>query len=770
MKKLSLYTPVFSTTLLLSAALLFSVQPMFSKMILPLLGGTPQVWNTAMLFFQVMLLAGYAYAHATSRYLNVRAQALLHIALLVLFFFVLPFGIPAGWEPPANRDPRLWQLSLMMLTIGGPFFVLSGSAPMLQHWFSATDHPDAGNPYFLYGASNIGSMAALLSYPFVVEPLMDLPAQAQAWRSGYALLVGLTVLAALLAAFRPSARRAQNKNLAKSSGITGKMRLTWLALAFIPSSLMLGVTTYITTDIGSVPLLWVVPLALYVGTFIIVFARRHYLSAHRAGLFQAGLMVALILLLVSGISVNPWTSIGLHLALFFFAALSCHAQLAALKPAASGLTEFYLLLSAGGALGGFFNAILAPSFFVIPLEYGLALIAALFMRDCMTPEQSFSRALGSLRSLSKENIMKFFASTHFLDAFLFVFALFFAVFTDSIAARLVASLVLAYPLLSCMSQRWLFASLTATILLFFTPGNQWNPTLYKDIIHRDRNFFGVIKVADMNDGVRMLLHGTTNHGTQPLDPKTALEKVSYYGPDSPLSDLFHVLDRRPGRQNVAVLGLGIGVTSCYRKPGRHFDFFEIDPAIVKIAENKNLFTYLSGCGSPYDIIIGDGRLSIKKQPDRSYDLILLDAFSSDNIPVHLMTQDAMTMYADKLRPDGLLVFHVSNNFMDLEPVLAKEAQKAGLQAMGKASSSGKLPGTEIGLYPAHFVVLAKSNAPLASLKKRGWSPAHERKGIEAWTDQFSNIISVLGNETGQKRMRETYDLTNPKETKPKEKH
>ena len=379
--KIAPLVPVYSLTLLFSAALLFSVQPMFSKMVLPLLGGTPQVWNTAMLFFQLMLLGGYAYAHGTTRFLSIRAQAVLHIVLLAIFTIVLPIAIPPDTIPPTQSDPTLWQLGLMITTVGGPFFVLAGSAPMLQRWFSASGHKDSDNPYFLYGASNLGSMTALLAYPVLIEPFLNLAGQSYSWMIGYFTLIALTTVSIITVWNNPAAKHAP-KTISDDlqSPITWPMRFKWLVLAFIPSSLMLGVTTYITADIASVPLLWILPLALYVATFIIVFARKQIISLKSTTSIQAVLLVVLLSQKIAFASVSPYLLIGIHMAVFFFSALTCHMELARSRPNARHLTEFYLIMSIGGAIGGFFNAIIAPQYLVVPIEYGLALVLACFAR------------------------------------------------------------------------------------------------------------------------------------------------------------------------------------------------------------------------------------------------------------------------------------------------------------------------------------------------------------------------------------------------------
>ncbi|HBR68986.1 MAG TPA: hypothetical protein DEA55_06395 [Rhodospirillaceae bacterium] len=754
--KLHAYVPVYSLTLLLSAALLFSIQPMFSKMILPLLGGTPQVWNTAMLFFQVMLLGGYAYAHGTTRFLSIRAQAILHFILLGLFTVVLPIAVPEGWLPPVDKDPTLWQLSLMSVTVGGPFFVLAGSAPMLQRWFAATDHKDAHNPYFLYGASNLGSMTSLLAYPVVIEPLWNLSEQSAIWSWGYYVLMGLAALSALLV--WPKGNLKEKHETHNGDAITWSLRFKWLLLAFAPSSLMLGVTTFITTDIASVPLLWILPLALYVGTFIIVFARNPIIKQKDIlsiqGLLLAGLAGLMIATYIYP-DIPPMLLIPIHMVLFFFCALSCHTELAALRPHSSHLTEFYLLMSLGGALGGVFNAIIAPQYFIFPLEYPLTLLLVASLRFSAQKETSLQQSLLKLSAhVKKKGIVDTALSVNFICLALIIILATGAFLTPIKAAHLVSAFVVTLSLLLLTQQRWIFLLGFAYTLMLFPPGYEWGRFFFKNVIHQDRNFFGVIKITDMTVGERILLHGTTNHGAQPLDEKLRLEPLSYYSHYSPLNDIFELLDTKAGDQKVAVLGLGIGVTSCFGNERRKFDFFEIDKDIVDIAENPEMFTYLSDCGTDYDIILGDGRMKIADKPEGSYDLILLDAFSSDNIPVHLMTLEAVKMYLTKLKPDGVLVFHISNHFLDLEPVLAKIGLEVSINPYARYTPGGELEGTEMRGYPAHFLVFSPTQENINFLTAKEWSEARFRPGVKPWSDQFSNIVSVLGNQTGLARHKE----------------
>ncbi len=758
--KISFYTPVYALTLLLSAGLLFSIQPMFSKMILPLLGGTPQVWNTAMLFFQLMLLGGYAYAHGTSKILSVKAQAVLHIVLLTIFLFVLPLAIPEGWAPPTDKSPALWQLSLMIMTVGGPFFVLSASAPMFQHWFADTDHPDADNPYFLYGASNLGSITALLAYPVLIEPFLTIPVQSQVWAAGYCLLIIFTALCAFLvwnAHQKKSLHDTPPIPKAKETHITWKRRFLWVMLAFIPSSLMLGVTTFITTDVASVPLLWIVPLALYVGTFIIVFARKPLISLERSRMIQGMLLILLTFMLMSSYDIlndNVIIVAGFHIILFFFCALTCHMELAAARPGTSHLTEFYMFMSIGGALGGFFNAIIAPTFFVIPLEYMIALMAALFFRYATHPDFTFKQTIGNFKIRLKEKGLDIIFTPEVILSLLVFLCAAFSYTKNSDTLHNISGILIVMSLALLIKNRWIFAILISLVMLFFPPGYNWGNHDFKEVIHLDRNFFGVIKVADYNNGTRLLMHGTTNHGTQALASEYKLERLSYYADGSPLDLAFSIMDERQGPQNIAVLGLGIGVAACFQKEERHFDFYEIDANVIDVAENSELFTFLSDCGSSYDIILGDGRLKIQDKPDHSYDVIVLDAFSSDNVPIHILTVEAIEIYLQKLKSDGMLIFNVSNNYLDLEPVLTNAAKALDIKSYGYASLGGKKKDSGLPYYPAHFVALSKDLNLVESLKDKGWSPTFTRKGVGTWTDNYSNILSVFSTRSADIRLSE----------------
>lgn len=733
------YVPVYAITLLLSAFLLFLVQPMFGKMILPMLGGSPSVWNTAMLFFQMLLLAGYAYAHGTARFLSIRVQALLHLALLVLFIFVLPIAIPEGWVPPADKDPTFWQLGLMTIAVGGPFFVLSASAPMLQHWFAHTDHPDAHNPYFLYAASNLGSISALIAYPFFVEPALRISEQSMNWSYGYGLLIAFVLVCALLVWRHAPSRQDSAQRNSGVETITWRRRGLWLVLAFVPSSLMLGVTTYITTDLASVPLLWILPLALYVSTFIIAFGRKPLITMEKTYYVQGLVLMMLLGLAGSMIEVAKPAMILAHLALFFLTALMCHHELAASRPHAGHLTQFYLIMSLGGALGGVFNAIIAPNVFVVPLEYGIVLALGCFMRESIEPQKSFRAAWERLMQTREEKGFLVRSGLIYVGVIL-VLAIASIYLQKFGSVRIIMLGAILTILTITLEKRWVFGFCALAILVLHPPGYFWGKGVYDGLHHQSRNFFGVIRVADIREqGIRILMHGTTIHGTQPLAAEHKLTRLSYYSEHSGLTDALAMLDG--AEQKIGALGLGIGVTACYPKKGRSFDFFEIDPAVVEVAENRNLFTYLSDCGSPYEIILGDARLKVADKPDGHYDAIIMDAFSSDSIPIHLLTLESFEMYKRKLKQGGVIIVNISNRYMDLRPVVAEAAKALGMQAFVKVSPGGEIE--NMPYYQAEFMAMTDRPQQARHLEEHGWKLMEPREGFRLWTDQYSNIIALF---------------------------
>lgn len=685
---------LFSTTLLLSAGLLFWIQPFVGKLLLPLLGGAPAVWNAAMLFFQAGLLAGYAYAHATSLWFKPNAQALVHLVLLTICLFWLPVGVSGdftvaliGNQPPRSGDPVWWLLGVLTLSIGMPFAVLSASAPILQRWFSATNHVDAGNPYFLYAASNLGSMTALLGFPLVAEPLLDLGEQSHAWSMAFLALVMLTAGCVFLLRHHVQTSPVERAAVDVSLRPLWRRRLYWLVLVFATTSLMLGLTTYITTDVAAVPLLWVVPLALYLLTFVIAFARRSYAREHFARRLLIAMLLPFTLIWIMGGSVLAWPIWAFYLGLLFFVvALVCHVMLARLRPHSAWLTEFYLWMALGGVLGGVFNALLAPVLFQSVVEFPIMLVVAvglsIWVRDPQSPRASI------------------------------VFSVF---------------IILSF----------------AGSLAYAGTRDLRN----ENVQLRERNFFGALKVmVDPDLNTRMLVYGSTVHGHQATDPAFATEPLSYYGRSGPVGDVFSVLDgQAEKKRNVQVggIGLGIGSVACYRAPGRQFTFFEINSAVIQIAKDTNLFTFLSNCPD-HSIVEGDGRLALEREPEGKYDLLFVDAFTSDSIPVHLLTREAFELYMDKVASNGVLAIHISNRHMDLSPVVGAIVRDLGLAAVFRVGANDVVPGTLLPIHAAKVVVVARSSEFLRPLlERKGWTVLKEPPGRRAWTDDYSNILSAL---------------------------
>jgi hypothetical protein len=632
---------LFTITLFVSAALLFSVQPLIAKMLLPLLGGSPAVWNTCMVFFQSLLLAGYLYAHAATTWLGPRRQAPLHVGLLLLPVVVLPLAVSPGWLPPADANPIPWLLALLLVSVGLPFFMVATSAPLLQKWFARTGHPGGRDPYFLYAASNLGSLLALLSYPLLLEPYLRLAEQSWLWSSAYGLLVLLTTACAVVVwrapARAPGGEGPQTTAEPGGAGPPERLapgrRLRWVALAFVPSSLMLGVTTHLSTDIAALPLLWVLPLALYLLSFILVFARRPPLPrrlAERA--FPMAVVLSALFFCLEALNplwVPLYLDIPLHLLTFFVVAVGCHGELAGDRPPERHLTEFYLWMASGGVLGGLFNALIAPVVFDRVVEYPLALVlAALLQPRAGAPaERPLSRWLDLALPLGLAALAAvLFAS---LSAFRF---------SSTAPSNVLAGLFL----LLCYTfegRPIRFALGVGGVLLAsaLSPGHS-GQTLY-----RERSFFGVLRVAhDPTGQYRQLIHGTTLHGQQSLDPARRDEPLTYYHRTGPAGQVLEVFQQRPAKPSVGVVGLGAGSLACYARAEQDWTFYEIDPSVERIARDPRFFTYLQDCrAGGLRVVLGDARLRLREEPDRRHGLIILDAFSSDAIPIHLLTREAL---------------------------------------------------------------------------------------------------------------------------------
>ncbi len=723
---------LFSVSLLISASLLFVVQPMVGKMLLPTLGGTPAVWNTCMVFFQAALLAGYAYAHGSIRLLGVRKQIVLHVLVLLAPLVVLPIGLAETRGPSVDDAPIIWLLTCLAYHVGLPFFVVSSSAPLLQRWFSATDHKDAADPYFLYAASNVGSLVSLLGYPLLIERVSTLDQQASAWSAGYVALVGMFIVcgAVLMIRTRHGLYHAAPTNVSNTAtSIAWRQRLWWGLLAFVPSSLMLGVTTHITTDVAAVPLLWVIPLALYLTTFILVFAKRPPIPTALMARIMPLIVLPLVLLMFEELGM-PWLLIIVHLAAFFVCSMVCHGQLADDRPAASHLTEFFLWMSIGGVLGGIFNAVIAPMIFDTIIEYPLVVVLA-----CLVRRPSRSVGLPRLDDVA------------YPTALAITLAVIIAIlsWSDTSVSRGVFAIVFGVPVVICVTARrrpvrfaLCFAAVMTAIGIYIG-GNAG------DQIHVERNFYGVKRVlVDAERGYRMLVHGGTDHGRQRLEPDRAREPLSYYHETGPIGDVFKLMGTQKRKPPIAVIGLGVGSVAGYVQEGQSLTFFELDPAIERLARDEQYFTFLTHSPGDVDVVLGDGRLTLAREDDGFYGLILLDAFSGDAVPTHLISLEAIRMYLSKLADDGLIAFHISNRYFDLEPILARAAAELNLTCVRRLDARVSERLREAGKMGSHVVVLARHEDTTVQLRNQGhWQPVASAGIAPLWTDQYCDIFSVL---------------------------
>jgi SAM-dependent methyltransferase len=739
---------LFATTMFVSATLLFVVQPMFARMVLPLLGGSPAVWNTNVVFYQVVLLAGYAYAHLSAARLNRRRQAALHLALLLVPLLALPIAVPAGWSPPTDANPVPWLLALLLVAVGGPFFVVASTSPLLQYWFAGTRHRAAADPYFLYAASNAGSMLALLGYPLLVEPRLRLGAQSWLWSAGYLLLCVLMLFCALVAwrtAGNDEGRRTKDEGrraaaaqpIAEAQPLI-RRRLRWALLAAVPSSLMLSVTTYLSTNIAPIPLLWVVPLALYLLTFILVFAGRPILPQLVVVRALPIVLLPLVIVICAGATQPIGLLIGLHLTAFFVATMVCHGALAADRPAPRQLTEFYLWMSAGGALGGMFNALLAPLLFNTVIEYPLALVLACLLLPTNHQEHA------------KDGRWPFVGGRLWLDLALplglgaLVVALILGLHAAGVPpGPLSYGLSFGVPALVCFSFSRRPLRFALGVAAIFAAGALYTSD-QGQVLHAERSFFGLHRVLlDTTGRYHVIAHGGTLHGRQALDPARAREPLSYYYASGPIGQVFAGTQGTRERPRVAVIGLGAGSLACYKRPGQEWTFYEIDPSVERIARDPAYFTFLRDCAPEAPVVLGDARLSLVRAPDGAYDLIVLDAYSSDSTPVHLITREALALYRAKLAPGGLLAFHVSNQYLDLKPVLGALAEDAGLAALFQDDLAIAPDEQARGKSASQWVLLARDQADFGTLATDPrWQPL-AGAGAAVWTDDFSSILSVL---------------------------
>jgi len=706
----------FAAAIFVNAFLLFLLQPMFAKMALPHLGGSAAVWTSCMLFFQTALLGGYLYAHWLASRASSRLQVVVHLAAVAAAGLCLPPRIPAGWAPGDLSSPVPDFLWLLARRIGPPFVVLAAGSPLLQHWFARARVRRDRDPYSLYVASNFGSAVALFAYPFFLERQTSLGQQTLIWSVGYALLLVALAVCGALAWNAPVERPVVSERPA----VDWRERARWVVLAAVPSSLMLGVTSHITIDLAPMPLLWVLPLALYLTTFVIAFGApsERYTSLVRAAVPFAVIVLAVLLFLRSELPGKlGYTP---HLVAFFICALACHLRLAELRPHAARLTEFYLWLALGGVVGGAFNVIVAPALFNSVLEYPLAiiLVAAVYRAADSRPSYrdfTIPAALGA------------------------ALAVFF--FLDADASRVALTVAALIGGIIAFDQRDVPARFALTIAAIVVVGMLSDRSDDTERLAR-RSFYGVYQIIDDSSArIRDFYSGTTIHGAEVFGD-SGRSPATYYHRDGPLGALFTARAWRDAPWRVGVVGLGVGSTAAYARPGETWTFYEIDPLVARIAADNSWFHYLHAAAVAPNIVLGDARLSLAAASPRSLDVLLVDAFSSDAIPTHLLTREALQLYRQRLADDGVIAWHISNRYLDLRPVLQGLAADAGMTAL--IFSDQHIPKESNGRFPSIWVVMSAGPKTIDAIRSDSrWLALRSPRPPILWTDERSDVFSVL---------------------------
>ena len=734
---------LFAVAIFTSAALVFVVQPMVAKLVLPMLGGSPSVWNTSMVFFQTALLAGYAYAHVLQRVRTIRLQLAVHLALLLLAALFLPLKINGLLGDPDPNAPIGWLLATLALSVGAPFAVLSATAPLLQAWYARVraGHADGQNPYVLYAASNLGSFLALLAYPVVIEPLMSLSGQRAGWSGGYAVFMLLVVALAFVVWRRRIVATAEPTPLAVSPPIAWREKAVLVLLAAAPSSLMLGVTTHLSTDVASAPFLWVVPLALYLLTFVIAFQTRPAIPLP-VTLVIAGAL-GLVCVAFTAFRSGSWLMLfGLHLLSFFFLALMCHQRLAARRPPPDRLTEFYLLMSLGGVVGGAFTALLAPVIFNMVWEYPLVLVlvglARPWRRDPIQRWEILT-FVGAVLVCAVPPLMSavFEADWDLAWAFSRNVPLQMPQVTLII---LTLAMVGAFLIRDRTPAYVIIVALIALSTQSIARGYDWALT--------ERSFFGVMRVANSPDDrlggdVHVLMHGTTLHGAQARDPAFACMPTLYYAPATPIGQATQALQRRAWGTKIGVVGQGSGAMAAYKRAEDDLTFFEIDPMVDRLSRDPRWFSYINGCAQgPVRTVLGDARLTMTREPAGTYDLLVIDAFSSDAVPTHLLTVEAIAGYLKLLKPTGVVVLHLSNRNLDITRPAEAAARALGVPHLHQIYFE-QASAPEMAEASTEALILSPTEAGLAEFRGDPRWTSLPSTEVRPWTDDYVNLFGSL---------------------------
>ena len=717
---------LFTITTSLASFLLFFVQPLIAKIALPQLGGNAAVWTSAMVAFQLLLLVGYGYAHWLLA-LTRRWQVPVHVALLAIAMIWLPLGLDAAGAP--SGDALLYWVPWQVAAAVGPLFVvLAAQAPLLQGWLRDSS---GAEPYGLYRFSNIGSFLGLLAFPLIVEPLTPVSAQTTAWSVGFVLFAALSLW--LMIAARPQTTEHAPAAEATQATLTRpdwQTAVRWIVLSAIPSGLILSTTTHITTDIIAMPLLWVLPLALYLLSFILAFSDTAPL-VDRIAQYAAPLIAALALIALSTEAFEVYVTGPAALALLFIASLSLHRRLYLARPDPSGLTAFYLLLAVGGAIGGIFVAVIAPLAFDWTYEFPLLSLAAVVFAA------GYARGEASLWQWGAALAVTLIASALAMD------------WIDD-TKLWVATLLIAM-IWIVRRHRWLTITSVSAALIGLAGIDplvlSWNGL-------RQRSYFGIYTVRENETGtLRTLAHGTTLHGAQKLEAGKLLEPTTYFGPQSGAGQMLTAAPTLYGPSaRIGVLGLGVGTLACYAKPGQIWSFYEIDPLVIDIARKQGWFTFLVNCTPNAAMHIGDARLTLAKQPATALDILVMDVFSSDAVPTHLLTREAFAIYDRVLAKDGVLLIHISNRYLDLEPVLASEAKARG---WASAIITHRVTQDQIdaGETTSVWVMMARSEDGLQRARNAApqgarahhseWRPLAQQQGFARWTDEFGSILHLI---------------------------
>jgi hypothetical protein len=729
---------VYTSAIFLSALLLFSVQPLFTKMVLPRLGGSPAVWSVAMVFFQTLLLGGYTYAHFLMQIRNRAIPVVIHLVLLVVAFLTLPLAIASGWGEPPNSGYAFWLLGLFAVSIGLPFFALAANNPLLQAWFVRTGHPAGPDPYFLYASSNIGSFLALLSYPVLIEPIFTLHMQNLIWTGGYGLLILLIAACGILLLRSPALAVADlETEETDAPAPSWALRARWIFLAAVPSGLLIAVTAHISTDVAAAPLLWVLPLSLYLLTWVLVFQSRPLVPHKWMLLLQPLAIAQIVVLLAAGGEQNLLLTLGGHQLCFFIIAMACHGELARTRPAAKYLTGFYVALSFGGMVGGLFAGLIAPYTFSWVAEYPILAALAALCRPTASDERLASWTRWYWLFLAALAVALIVPT--WFPGKVWAFLEEYRVWVAGAIGMLAAVLALALN-----ADRWkIFATVVVALALIrIYPADDGR-------VETVRSFFGVHKIVVTPRGqYHVLMHGTTIHGAQKVqnDDGTPItgrpEPITYYHKDGGIGQAITAVRERKGAPlKAAVIGVGSGTLTCAAEPGEDWKFFEIDQTMVDAASDPKYFSYIKNCAPDLKPVMGDARLTFAKEPDGIYDLIIVDAYSSDAIPIHLATQEAMKIYKDKLAPQGAVVMHISNRHLELASVVVGIADANELKSWVYSEDSGR---DDEYIFATAVVVSAREEADVGNLAASDkWTETEADENQRVWTDDYSNVLGAV---------------------------